>query len=171
MEHNLYPFRARYADLADIPVIQYLAYRIWPNAYGKIISPEQLSYMLDIFYGLDSLRDQMRNQGHQFLILEEPGKDIGFASYSAIGQNVYKLHKIYVLPDLQGKGAGKFLLYQVIDNIKIQKAKNLLLNVNRQNVAKHFYEKMGFKVIREEDIDIGRGYFMSDYVMKLELEA
>jgi ribosomal protein S18 acetylase RimI-like enzyme len=43
------------------------------------------------------------------------------------------------------------------------------VNVNRHNKALHFYEKYGFKIIREEDIDIGEGYFMNDYVMELKL--
>jgi len=38
--------------------------------------------------------------------------------------------------------------------------------VNRNNVAKDFYEKFGFIVIKEEDLDIGNGYFMNDYVMQ-----
>jgi len=41
--------------------------------------------------------------------------------------------------------------------------------VNRQNNAKNFYEKLGFVVIKEEDIDIGNGYFMNDYVMEMML--
>jgi ribosomal protein S18 acetylase RimI-like enzyme len=41
--------------------------------------------------------------------------------------------------------------------------------VNRHNRALHFYEKQGFKIIREEDIDIGSGYFMNDYVMELTI--
>jgi hypothetical protein len=41
--------------------------------------------------------------------------------------------------------------------------------VNRYNKAKGFYEKLGFKVIGKEDIDIGNGYLMNDYVMQLEI--
>jgi ribosomal protein S18 acetylase RimI-like enzyme len=40
------------------------------------------------------------------------------------------------------------------------------LNVNRYNPAKDFYEKLGFKIILEEDIPIGQ-YWMNDYVMRL----
>ena len=50
-------------------------------------------------------------------------------------------------------------------------AVSLLLNVNRQNKAKFFYEKLGFTVIKEEDIDIGNGYFMNDYVMEKRLKS
>jgi len=50
--------------------------------------------------------------------------------------------------------------------MKIKGASSLQLNVNRNNNAKVFYEKIGFAVIKEEDIDIGNGYLMNDYVME-----
>ena len=40
------------------------------------------------------------------------------------------------------------------------------LNVNRHNNAKSFYEKMGFAAVYQEDIEIGKGYEMNDYVMR-----
>ena len=43
------------------------------------------------------------------------------------------------------------------------------LNVNRHNQAQEFYKKLGFKIIREEDVPVGQ-YFMNDYVMRLNLE-
>ncbi|RZM14506.1 MAG: GNAT family N-acetyltransferase, partial [Pedobacter sp.] len=35
--------------------------------------------------------------------------------------------------------------------------------------ARGFYEKLGFQVIREEDIDIGNGFYMNDFVMEKKL--
>ena len=43
------------------------------------------------------------------------------------------------------------------------------LNVNRYNKALYFYEKHGFTIAQEVDIEIGEGYFMNDYIMKLSL--
>ena len=49
-------------------------------------------------------------------------------------------------------------------------ANALDLNVNRYNYsAQSFYEKFGFKVLKEEDIHIGGGYFMNDYVLRYSL--
>ena len=41
------------------------------------------------------------------------------------------------------------------------------LNVNQLNKAAFFYEKAGFRMIREEEVPIGP-YWMTDFVMRLE---
>lgn len=156
----------RYAELDDINTIGFLAQQIWPVAYKDIVPPEQLSYMLGLFYNPAALRRQMLEDKHSFLMVEEEDEAIGFASWSQLADpGVYKLHKLYVMPGRQGKGTGRAMLNFIYEDIKGGRA--LQLNVNRHNKAREFYEKMGFSVIREEDNDIGNGYFMIDYVMEL----
>jgi len=158
----------RLAELDDINAIGFLAQQIWPEAYGHILPQEQLEYMLGLFYSPAALRRLMLEDGHSFLMVEEDGEPIGFASWSPYGDpGVYKLHKLYVLSGRQGKGMGKAILNFIYEDIRGATA--LQLNVNRQNKALQFYEKMGFSIIREEDIDIGNNYFMNDYVMELRL--
>lgn len=158
----------RKATSDDIQIIQDLTHAVWPVTYGKILSTQQLKYMLELIYSTTALQNQMQ-QNHNFLIVEEDKKPIAFADYGLLKDDVYKLHKIYVLPDQQGKSVGKILINHVIDLIKQQRATSLVLNVNRYNKAKQFYEHLGFKVISEEDIDIGEGYFMNDYIMEKTL--
>jgi GNAT superfamily N-acetyltransferase len=158
----------RPADLDDINRIGFLAQQIWPETYGKILSAEQLKYMLKLFYSPKSLRRQMVDERHRFLIMEQADEPIGFASWSASGDpGVYKLHKLYVQPGRQGKGLGRTLLQFIFEAIRPEGATTLRLNVNRFNKARQFYERMGFTVIAEEDIDIGHGYFMNDFVMEI----
>ena len=57
----------------------------------------------------------------------------------------------------------------ILSDIRFHNATDLELNVNRYNKARQFYETIGFVVVKEEDIDIGSGYFMNDYVMNLSL--
>lgn len=151
---------------SEIPLIRDLAYRTWPVAYGSILSTSQMEYMLEKFYSNDALKQQMHS-GHIFLMAYHNHIPSGFASY-AIDQEKRssRLHKLYVLPDNQGKGLGQMLLDAVIQRVR-SRADTLELNVNRHNKALHFYERNHFKVIRTEDIDIGAGYYMNDYVMEL----
>jgi len=151
----------------SVPVIKKLAYYIWPKAYQDVLSAEQMGYMLDLFYSETSLQKQFQD-GHQFILALNEKEPVGFASYSPKNENdnsVYKLHKIYLNPDQQGKGIGKIMLDFIMNDIKINGAVNLELNVNRHNKALLFYQKTGFKIIKKEHIDIGNEYFMNDYVM------
>jgi ribosomal protein S18 acetylase RimI-like enzyme len=158
----------RHADTEDINSIGFLAHQIWPATYGHIIAKEQLDYMLQMMYSPESLKKQMQAE-HVFLIAELDEEPVGFASYAAAEPGKFKLHKIYVRTDIQGKGLGKALINAVAEEVKEQNAHCLRLNVNRHNKAKDFYERLGFVVVKEEDIDIGRGYFMNDYVMEKAL--
>lgn len=161
------PLSFRFADLDDINTIGFLAQQIWPVTYGKILSSEQLDYMLQLFYSPASLRRQMKEERQLFVMMEEGEEPVGFAAWSPTGEpGVFKLHKLYVLTGRQGKGMGKALLAFILDDVRGKGAKTLRLNVNRHNNAKQFYEKMGFAVVREEDVPIGHHYFMNDYVME-----
>ncbi len=160
----------RFAGKDDVQTISAMAKKIWPVAYGNILSKEQLDYMLELIYSPASLASQMQEKKHVFIFPEDDGKTVGFASYSATDlPGVFKLHKIYVLPDQQGKGLGKYMIEFVIENILPLGATALRLNMNRHNKAKFFYEKLGFAVIGQEDIDIGNNYFMNDYIMERKL--
>ena len=156
------------ATRADIPLIRKLSLQVWPQTYDAILSKKQISYMLDLLYSAPALEQQMKS-GHRFLIVANEGKDIGFASYSEEAPAIFKLHKLYVLTGQQGKGTGRFIIDYIISDIIYRGATALRLNVNRSNKAKEFYERLGFEVIREEDIDIGGGFFMNDYIMEKQL--
>lgn len=160
----------RFADLDDIPVIGYLAQQIWAETYGSILKPDHLAYMLDYIYSPASLTRQMSTDQHRFVIVELDEEPVGYASWGPLQPGVFKLHKLYVHMKTQGKGIGKALVDFVIGQVQEQDATSLLLNVNRYNKARFFYEKLGFAVIREEDVDIGNGYFMIDFVMEKKLE-
>ena len=178
----------------SIPLIQAIAERTWKVAHTPVISPQQMKYMLELFYSEASLKKQIQ-EGHQFIIAKEKTKAIGFASYSIkpdsspegsgilqgpgnehgkgveVITNVYRLHKINIDPDHQNKGIGKLLIGFVINDISSYDATELKLNVNRYNKAVNFYQKIGFEIIKEEYSNIGNGYFTNDYIMSLALQT
>jgi GNAT superfamily N-acetyltransferase len=152
------------------PIIHDLAHRIWPDTFKDILSPEQLSYMLNWMYSIETLQRQMA-KGQRFFVLKENQEPLGFIgieeNYPHKGQ--LKIHKLYVLPNLQGKGLGKQLIDFVAQLAKEQQLKLLTLNVNRFNKAVDFYTHIGFTIEFEENIEIGNGYLMEDYVMNYEI--
>ena len=154
----------RKATQHDLSIIQDIAYKTWPSAYSNILTPDSLNYMLGFFYSLDALKDQMQ-KGQEFFIAELNEEPIGFASISRCDENTCKLNKLYVLPSVQKSGAGKALMDHVTELIRSYNATRFILNVNRNNPAKHFYERLGFTILKEEDVDLGNGVVQEDYVM------
>ena len=163
----MHVFNIKTATPAEIPAIQEIISQTWEPTYRHIISPAQIGYMYDEIYQHDALQQQMA-EGQRFFILYENEVPAAFASYSPHEVGTYKLNKLYVKPDYQGKGYGSLLLWQVEQDAMARGGKFLILNVNRHNQARQMYEKAGFKVIKEEDIPIGE-YWMNDYVMQKAL--
>lgn len=170
------------AGLNDRSLIRSISERTWPSTYGHIISQEQINFMLDWMYSDDSLATQM-NTGCEFYIANLNGADIGFCSVSpdeekeeeennnstekAEDSKAHKLNKLYVLPSAQGTGAGKALLHQAIEVAKAAGSSSIFLQVNKLNNAYTFYLKQGFIKEAEFKFDIGNGFYMDDYVMRL----
>ena len=151
----------------QLSIVRDLAYTVWPSTYREILSSEQLDYMLHNFYSVANLEKQMDN-GQVIELLFEDTTNIGFVAYELNCNETewLKLHKIYLLPEIQGKGFGIFMIDEVNKRAKDNQQKGLFLNVNKYNKAKFFYEKLGFVISKEEVIDIGNGYVMDDYVME-----
>lgn len=159
------------ATLQDIPTIQALADKIWTRTYADILSPEQMSFMLDMMYGTPALTEQIDGDHYTFLVFQEEGQPAGYAAFSphTDEEGVYKLHKIYLDTDLQGKGLGKAMMNTVKQLVGEKGAHTLELDVNRHNKALYFYERQGFAIVGEKDTHIGNGYYMNDYIMRIPL--
>lgn len=156
---------------SNYKAIQDIAGKTWPVTYGAILSSEQIQYMFSMMYDLEALKNQAETKNHHFIIAEEEGNFLGFASYEFDYHNQpkAKIHKIYILPETQGSGIGKKLIHYIAEKAKASQQEFLSLNVNRFNDALHFYTKIGFEKIGEEDINIGNGYVMEDYIMEKKL--
>lgn len=158
------------ANSEHIPVIIDLTKKIWPIAYGEILSKAQLDYMIDKFYNETALIDLMQ-KGHVFYLAQDNNDNyLGFVSYEINSEpNKTKIHKIYVLPETQGTGLGKQFFELVKQKANENHQKAIFLNVNKYNKAIHFYTKLGFIKVKDEVIDIGEGYVMDDYVMEIAI--
>lgn len=157
------------AGIADIPAIQDIAEKTWWPTYSKIVTKEQIRYMLDTIYKTEKISETMVDGSQRYILLNVDSVTEGFAAFGPRKEDpsVFKLHKIYILPENHGKGYGRLLIEEVKRRSKNEKIGILDLNVNRYNNAKTFYEKLGFSVIAQEDVPIGP-YWMNDYVMRLQ---
>jgi ribosomal protein S18 acetylase RimI-like enzyme len=160
----------RPATETDIPLLRTLCLQVWPQTYATILTPAQIDYMLEMMYSPAVLQQQMRNGTH-FLVCYDDAEPCGFAAYQQHTNGKWKLDKLYVLPNQQGKGTGRFIIDYIVNAIRPQGANVLQLQVNKNNVAKSFYQKLGFVVAQAAVFDIGNGFVMDDYVMELRMES
>ena len=167
------------ANVSDVGTIERIARQTWPETFENILSAEQIEYMLDRMYRPESLQDQMQ-RGHIFhllLIADETQRDeyagrshrfraVGYVSHELDEvPGATKIHKLYVLPEYHGHGLGKELIGKV-ESIATRAGQFALkLDVNYQNKAIGFYERLGFEKVERFDTEIGQGYLMEDWRM------
>ena len=164
-------FTIRKATTNDIALIHQMAWVVFPHTYHIILTPEQIDYMMEWMYSEKSLQKQMKEDGHIYYLAFKDDEPAGYLSIQPEGEHVFHLQKIYVLPSFQGMNLGKLLFEQAIQAIKeLHPAPcQMRLNVNRQNKALTFYEKMGMTKLDEGDFPIGNGFYMNDYIMGLDI--
>jgi diamine N-acetyltransferase len=167
--------RIRTATQADLPAVQAIARSTWPVTFAGILTPEQIGQELAREYSLEALTSQMA-QGETFLILESDEDVVAYASFSNSDIDLLtvandpkyiptiKMHKLYVLPSMHGKGYGKALMDWIERDAYVNAVKSLYVLVDRDNRATQFYSKLGFETVGELDTDYGH-LISEDYVM------
>lgn len=161
----------RKATVEDCGLIHDLAAVAFPHTYQSILTPEQIDYMMHWMYDLENIRKQMEEEGHVYFIISQDGEPAGYVSVRPDGDALFHLEKIYVLPDYQKTHCGSALFKQVKDYVKsiCPRPCTIELNVNRYNPALGFYRHMGMRIDREGDFPIGNGYYMNDYIMRMDI--
>ena len=143
----------RKATVEDIPLINKLAWEVFPATYQSILTREQIEYMMEWMYSYENLRRQMENEGHVYFLACDADEALGYVSVRQETDDLFHLEKIYI------KG---------IKELHPEPCR-MELNVNRQNPALGFYEHMGMEKVREGDFPIGAGFYMNDYIMGMNL--
>ena len=150
----------------SLQVIRDIAASIWPETFREILSPEQITYMMEMMYAPAVMEKELAD-GYHFDIVCTDDLPAGYMVYSSYAPETAKLHKLYLLSRYHGRGIGSAMLDHVANQTRKLGFKNLILNVNKHNVkAINAYERNNFTTIEAVKIDIGNGFFMDDFVMK-----
>jgi len=102
---------------------------------------------------IEFLRKQQEND-LVWVVVDEQDSPLGFAVVIII-DNYFHLHELSVDPGCGRKGLGTRLTKQVIEQAKESKYKGVTLSTFREipwNAP--FYEKLGFREMKEEEIEI-----------------
>ena len=161
----------------DLITISDMAQVVFRHTYREILSSEQMEYMMEMMYSMPNLRLQLMD-GHHYYIAYDGNAPCGYVSVQHEGPDedgieVFHLHKIYVMPDSQGRGVGLKLFETAVAHVRDAAQGSharIELNVNKYNKAVDFYRHLGMRVLVEKDFPFGNGFYKTDYIMGLDVD-
>ncbi len=156
-------------DTEAIKELSDLATGIVKEHFDSIIGSAQNDYMIRRSQSVPAITEQLDHGNRYYFVSDIYGKKVGFLAFYP-RENYLYLSKFYLQKDQRGKGIAKDMLQFIIGQAQEDGLSSIVLNVNKNNSAVLAYEKLGFKKIREEKIDIGNGFFMDDFVYEYFIE-
>lgn len=154
--------RIKKAAEKDLPEAVDITIDGWRTAYKGMIDDEYLG-------NLDSQREirleKMKEtyKANGFVVAELGGKIVGYCRFvydNSFSPNIEgvdcEIMALYVKPDLKHFGIGTKLFKYVLDELKKQgKKKMILWCLDDNEPSKKFYAKMGGEIIGKKDIELG----------------
>ena len=123
--------------------------------------------MLGKFQSAEAVSSQIET-GWEYYLASLDGVPVGYTGLVPdIESKRLMLSKIYVRESARGKGVGNSLIDYAEQKCRNEGFETLWLTVNRFNknpIA--WYKQHGFSTVDEVKKDIGRGFFMDDYIME-----
>jgi len=154
----------------DFLQIEILAREIWEEHYSPIIGEAQVTYMLDKFQSVAAMQRQVAD-GYEYFMIHKGDELVGYLAFKEEQDGLF-LSKVYVHAEMRGKGLGKAAIEFVKREVQQRGLLQIRLTVNRYNRNSiEAYLKMGFEKISELVMDIGEGYVMDDYEMRLVVRS
>ena len=139
----------------DFKHVHDLALDGWYFAYSHLPKKE-LKKLVDNYYSTKNLKLSLDSvkKGTGFFALAFDGKKlIGFC-HVGLWKRSWELFKLYIDPNLIGKGLGKKLLSVGENFLKSKGCKKYFTFANKHNkIGLDFYMRNGFKRIKEKDED------------------
>jgi len=154
------------ADEEQIEKMSALATAIIREYYDPLLGTAQNDYMIKKFQSVHAIREQLEH-GYNYAFVKANGEPVGFMAFYPRGGAMY-LSKLYLRADMRGRGFSRDMLAYVKEQAEKAGLSAIELNVNKYNKTTEIYEKLGFVRIRDEKNDIGSGFYMDDYVYRLD---
>ncbi|GAB6929652.1 GNAT family N-acetyltransferase [Paenibacillus sp. JCM 10914] len=154
----------------DIHKLAQLAEGIWNEYFIDIITQEQIDYMIEEFQSEKAIKQQLGTEGFEYFFITVDGTHVGYTGVKQEERALF-LSKLYLANESRGKGIASVAIRYLVNLCNQRNLSSIWLTVNRHNhhtIA--VYEKKGFKVIREEVKDIGKGFVMDDYIMEKQVQ-
>ena len=141
--------------ISDQKVLFSLMSRIYPSAYAHYWK-DDCSWYLNTIYGTENLRKELEEVGTSYFFVRfresVTETTIGILKVNANctypaqpDAKAYKIHRIYLDPEVQGKGIGKDLMHFTETHAKASNHKLIWLDaMDTHEQAQAFYKKLGY---------------------------
>lgn len=164
-------FKFRSGTNNDISSLKMLTIKSWGQFKSVLTSDNWLKLHSNI--SNDKTYIDLIQKSYSFLCTKESGEIIGMAFLIPKGNpnDIYNDDWCYIRfltvdPDFRGFGIGKQLTQLCTDKAKETKETVIALHTSEfMNDARHIYEKMGFKILKEIDQRLGKRYWL--YTLEL----
>lgn len=134
----------RQASADDLGAVRQLLHDTWHATYDATMGIEAVNDITSRWHSVENLSRQLDDSDGCFLVAEKSdGYIVGHAGAVRTSADTASLARLYVLPELQGSGAGTALLAAVVD--WAGQGTTVELEVEITNApAIGFYRKRGF---------------------------
>jgi len=149
----------RKADQKDIRVLSKKLLTLLENKNSQVYQDNVAKFGIPEYYvkrafAEETLLQALTTGKATFYLALEDDEITGFAQTIQQNASVVELDRIIILPEHTRKGLGTQLLNQVIIDQEQKGIDNIIVNTGKEEIqARRFYEKNGFKQIKETTID------------------
>ena len=155
---------------SEVGIVADLAKIIWNEHYVPIIGQSQVDYMLGKYLTQEAISKQIKEEDYEYFLINSSAQPVGYIGITEKSNELF-LSKLYILSSERGKGFARFGINYLITKCKENSLAFITLTVNKNNLNSiRAYEKMGFEKYGEVVSDIGSGYVMDDYLMRLPIK-
>ena len=142
----------------DLPIVREVIWKSWEATYAAFVPEADLKGYWSVHYSLQGIEKMFHDSAVDGFVAESGGRIVGClrTRFDEIKQMFYVV-SLYLLPEEQRKGIGKLLMAEADKCATTYGLSEIWVAVMVQNqVARRWYEHLGFRFIREEPFFIGR---------------
>lgn len=123
-------------------------------------------------FSIEALTAAVKDKKQLFLVAVEGGKLIGFAQSIRDGKGGAELDRIFLIPESTGKGIGTRLLNETLKVLRSDGISRLMVKAGKdETLARRFYEKNGFKLVEEVNVQAPWGRELSLAIYELLIRS
>lgn len=156
----------------DIGLIRELATKTFEPTYREITPADMIVTLFEEMYSVENINKQF-DKGYQFFILYHKSQAAGYLALERQGDNLVYLHRLYILPEMQGRGYGRILIeygFEASRKMIDEGVCRVELRVNKYNRAFEFYKSIGMQVAYYEEMVVeSTDFIRPDYIMYIEV--